>query len=511
MMGSHQPARLVETLGDNRLRTRKRRHLLIASGVAATFMGLLFRTTAHADLTLPASLILTGAVSVATTGRIIEQPFTVPADTWQIDVDMRYAGTDETPTFDIGVRGPAGIRGWSTERRDHIHIDRLSASYGYLPGPLEAGEWHVMLGVPYVPAGAQGQYAFTVRVSDRPDAPRPVLRSSPGWYAGDLHAHSGHSDGYHADYFGRRVPVSMSELAAAASANHLDFLAVTDHNTVSHWIDVDRTQAETPDLLLLHAREITTYRGHFNAIGERRFTDFRLTAERPMRALLADAAADGSFVSINHPWVPNDEWCAGCGWSDRDAGTVGQAAGVEVLNGSSPPRPGSPGDWPGWRFWADQLNRGLHVVAVGGSDAHDPAGGRPAVGQPTTVVWASALSEDAITAGLKSGRVFVRTIFDGFVDLVATNGREIVPMGQTIGAGHLTLRAHVKGAAGQECVWFRRGQAVASTALSSGDQTVTLPVDAFTGDWFSVIVSREDLPSLVSNAVYVGGSLGARR
>ena len=471
---------------------------------------LFFRTTAHAGLSLPASLTLTGAVSEAAAGRIIEQAFAVPADAWQIDIDLRYTGTDEVPTFDVGVRGPAGIRGWSTERRDHVHIDRLSASYGYLPGPLEPGEWHVMLGVPYVPPGADGHYEFTVRVSDQPDAPRPVLRSSPGWFAGDLHAHSGHSDGYRADYGGRRVPVSMGGLAAAALANQLDFLAVTDHNTVSHWLDVDRAQSENPDLLLLHAREITTYRGHFNAIGEHRFTDFRLTLLRPMRALLADAASDGSFVSINHPWVVDDQWCAGCGWAERDADTVSHAAGVEVLNGSSPPRGSlSPGDWPGWRFWADQLNRGLHVVAVGGSDAHDPESGSPAVGQPTTVVWASELSEDAITAGLKSGRVFVRRVSSGLVDLSATDGRAVATMGQSIGAGHLTLSARVKGAAGQECVWFRRGQLLQSTRLSSDEETATLQVDALDGDWFSVIVSSDNLPSLVSNAVYVNRSRGA--
>ena len=122
--------------------------MLIASGVGAAVVGFLLRTTAHAGLALPASLTLSGTVSAATVGRIVEQPFAVPADAWQIDIDLRYTGTDEAPAFDVGVRGPSGIRGWSTERTDHVHNDRLSASYGYLPGPIEPGEWHVMLGVP---------------------------------------------------------------------------------------------------------------------------------------------------------------------------------------------------------------------------------------------------------------------------------------------------------------------------------------------------------------------------
>jgi len=37
----------------------------------------------------------------------------------------------------------------------------------------------------------------------------------------------------------------------------------------------------------------------------------------------------------------------------------------------------------------------------------------------------------------------------------------------------------------------------------SDDETTTLTVDAVSGDWFSVIVSRDGQPQLISNAVFV--------
>ena len=59
---------------------------------------------------------------------------------------------------------------------------------------------------------------------DRP--PRRALPARPGhrWLAGDLHTHTVHSDG----------ALTVAELAALAAGRGLDFIAVTDHNTVSH-------------------------------------------------------------------------------------------------------------------------------------------------------------------------------------------------------------------------------------------------------------------------------------
>src|SRR5262249_15429607 len=158
----------------------------------------------------------------------------------------------------------------------------------------EPGMWAVVLGVPNIRTNVQSTYRVTVHLSTADGGPRPLVRAAAGWYAGDLHMHSGHSDGYWTDG-SRRLPVTVADIVARLHAARRDYAAVTDHNTTSHWVDIDRAQGANPDMLLLHAREITTYRGHFNAIGERRFTDFRVTSQKPMRQLLPLVAADGAF------------------------------------------------------------------------------------------------------------------------------------------------------------------------------------------------------------------------
>jgi hypothetical protein len=431
----------------------------------------------------------------------IDHAFVVPAGIAHLDVEISCPPSGGVGTIEFGLRGPGGFRGWTIDGRVRIYVDAISASAGYLPGAIEPGEWHVMLATPQR-EGAAVAYQVTVRLSNRSGRPQPTLSGQPGWFAGDLHVHSGHSDGYHADALGHQQPVLVTDLAARAAVAGHQFLAITDHNTVSHWLDVDRVQDAHRDVLLLHAREITTPRGHLNAIGEQDYTDFRLGPARPMASLLEELGRDGAFLSINHAWLPSDHWCRGCGWLDRDPGSISRVHGVEVLNGSSPH---SGGDMPGWRLWADWLNHGARLVAVGGSDLHDPVNGRAIIGVPSTVVWAASLSEQALVAGLKSGRVYVRQTRrpDAMIDLAARNGTATAAMGQSIGAGLVAFEARVRGAARQRLLWIRRGQIVASVDLSGDEETVPFEIEATAGDWFSVIVRDHGEPSLISNPIYV--------
>ena len=452
------------------------------------------------EVSLPIEIERSGSLSLSDKGTIHELAFGVPLATQQIDIDFTYSPVDCPIELDLGVRSPLGVRGWSEDRSDHIHIDTISASHGYLPGPIEHGTWSLLVGAANIPAGVTVRYQVTLRLSNRVDARRLSLRSEAGWFAGDLHSHSGHSDGYYTGADGTRRPVSVADIVSAAIRNRLDFVAVTDHNTASHWLDLDRIQPSTDRLLLLHGSEITTYRGHFNAIGGRRIPVFVLGPTRPMSAVLQDAAQDGAFVSINHPWLPNDDWCAGCGWSDTDGTTLAAAAGVEILNG-----PSRDADPPGWRFWANLLNAGHRVVAVGGSDAHNPTDPKQPLGTPTTMVQASALSEDALIDGLRSGRAYVRseTGSDATLDFSATSNGLTVSMGGALPPGRILLNAVVGQARRQELVWIKRGREIGTTPLGSNNATATRVVNAVAGDWFSVIVRRGERPTLLSNAIFI--------
>jgi hypothetical protein len=77
-----------------------------------------------------------------------------------------------------------------------------------------------------------------------------------GWYRGDLHVHSARSHG------GQLTP---GQLAAAARAGGLDFIGVTEHNT----IDTHDAFGQLADdgLLVILGQEVVTQTGHWLALG----------------------------------------------------------------------------------------------------------------------------------------------------------------------------------------------------------------------------------------------------
>src|SRR5215467_12064869 len=169
-------------------------------------------------------------------------PVEVPPGTGALRVELEYERTGGT-VLDLGCFGPGGFRGWSGSSRESFVIARDAATPGYLPGELEAGTWQVMIGVHRVPPDGVG-YRLTAQAATAPGPllhpepsppappvprerpPRRALPARPGhrWLAGDLHTHTVHSDG----------ALTVPELARFAVGQGLDFLAITDHNTVSH-------------------------------------------------------------------------------------------------------------------------------------------------------------------------------------------------------------------------------------------------------------------------------------
>ena len=306
-------------------------------------------------------------------------PFDVGPGARAVAVELDYDRT--AATLDLGVLDPAGFRGWSGGARSGFVITPAAATPGYLPGELVAGEWRVILGLYRVPAGGI-DFTLEVRLgaaalppvppppplAARP--PRRVLPAAPGrrWLAGDLHVHTVHSDG----------SLTVDELAGLARGRGLDFLAVTDHNTVSHHAELPAAAARS-GVLLVPGQEVTTDTGHANCLGDGGWVDFRGTADD----WLAAAEAGGALLSLNHPLLPGD-----VGWRRPLRRAVPL---VEVWHWTWDGYDPAPLDW-----W---LARG--GVPVGGSDFHRPGQGI-APGGPTT--WVEAEDGDVLGA-LAAGRV----------------------------------------------------------------------------------------------------------
>jgi len=342
-------------------------------------------------------------------------PFSV-GQTWPcVSVELCYDRA--SAVVDLGLLGPGGFRGWSGGERTSVQVAESWATPGYIPGPLE-GEWSVMLGLYRVPE--QG-VVVTVAIGPGPAEPPPsegwpavpsevpnLLRppAQPGyrWVAGDFHCHSEHSDG----------SLSLARLAALARSRGLDFLAVTDHNTISHFPHLGPVGAHY-GLTLVPGQEVTTPEGHANCIGAVGWADFRTAPDDWM----AKAEREGGLASLNHPVLGPLAWRMPL---ERPP------ALLELWHGSWDRQ-----STDAFRFW---VSLGC-PVPVGGSDFHRPgdvdATGAPLrPGAPTTWVEVqdsgdSSASPEAIVEGLRAGSVALSESARGPV--VCRRGDEVVITG----------------------------------------------------------------------------------
>ncbi len=357
-------------------------------------------------------------------------PVDVPPGAAGLRVEFEFDRADGT-VLDLGCLSPGGFRGWSGGARDSFVITREAATPGYLPGEIEAGTWQVMIGVHRVPPGG-ASYRLTAEVTSdaaalalppAPAAPpvpreRPPRRDLPAsagrrWLAGDLHSHTVHSDG------AQTVP----ELAVLAAERGLDFIAVTDHNTVSHHAELPAA-ARRYGITLLPGQEVTTDGGHAGALGDVGWIDFR---REPDEWLDATEAA-GGLLSVNHPFGGPVSWIRPM----RRRPPL-----LEVWHWSwLDPHWTIPLGW--WLAWDPA------AIPVGGSDWHRPGSDAPP-GQPTTWVECAGSEPADVLGGLRAGRVAISAQRDGPVLLRHDGDLVAVDADGTILAGPDGPRARVRG------------------------------------------------------------------
>lgn len=408
-------------------------------------------------------LTLAGTFTVQDHQTYREVPFQVPAGVARLTLTFSYTGREQRSVIDLGLRDPERLRGWSGGDKDRVVIEEADATPSYLPGPIPAGTWRLILGVPNLRRGATAAYTAKLWF-DRAGEPFPgfspaPVRTGPGWYRGDLHMHTAHSDGSCRSRRGASVPCPVFRTLEAAEAQGLDFIAVSDHNAVSQAASQRELAPYFDDLLVIPAREITTFKGHFNVIGPTGPLDFQLGAGRApnLSSLLGEAAAAKGLVSINHPGLPSGESCMGCGWTVADTDFT-RIQAIEVVNGGALKAVGSAeGPFSSLPFWEARLNAGLRITAVGGSDNHDadrdPARDGEGVGRPATVVHAAELSQPAILEAIRAGHVFVDVegVRGRRLAVTARAGEATAEMGDLLPAApgqRVTVAVEVGGAPG---------------------------------------------------------------
>ena len=222
------------------------------------------------------------------------------------------------------------------------------------------------------------------------------------WLKGDLHIHSRHSQD------SSNNPVAT--IIALGEAVGMDYLAITDHDNhvlgdVAHhtWADPELKSAS---LLLLYGAEWTTHRGHGTPLSAKPYDHQALYDVRDERDVKIAAAkkALGLHLSANHP-----------GGADNFGFSYDVVDSVEVWNSARWSRNAN-----AMQSWDDMLKSGRKLTGRGGSDSHhgypptpeqktDLSWQAPAnnVGTPTTWVFATDRSSEAVIAALTNGRVSV--------------------------------------------------------------------------------------------------------
>jgi len=476
------------------------------------------------------SLTLHGTVTRAQQNAYLEIPFTVPANIERITVNFSYTGKQDHATLDLGVRDPQRFRGWSGGNKSSFTIGIPDATPSYLPGPIPPGRWHLLIGVANLRPGKTATYTADIFFTRKGEAGgaesftdhalSTPLSNQARWYRGDLHMHTAHSDGSCPSQSGKPVPCPLFVTLETAVRDGLDFVAVTDHNTISHFNDEREMQPYFDKLLLIPGRELTTYSGHFNIFGSTDFIDFELGSPRApdMNSIVRAAHRLGALTSVNHPASPTGEICMGCGWTPKNF-DMRLTDAMEAVNGDNSDRGQNHTG-----YWRAQLNRGLRIPAIGGSDTHRPVPrpGQPnTIGHPTTVVYATELSVPAILKAIREGHVFIDLTAsrDRLLEVTGTANTQTAHMGDLLAAPAgttLQLTVHAKACEGSKIEFLLDGKptdVLPDQIINANDQSLhaAWPSDG-QHHWLETdVIDSDGHLQLLGNPIYLNWNLPASK
>ncbi len=295
----------------------------------------------------------------------------------------------EVNIIDLGLIAPDGSQvGASGSDKTEITLSAASATPGYTPCALTAGEWRIIIGAYKVaPEGVTVTYEISFT--------KKHLRLLKG----DLHTHTMASDGV----------LTASELGWHAVRHGLDFIAVTDHNQLVGASSLP----QIPGLTIIQGVEWTHYLGHANFLGVDEPYDgaFISNTAAEVTERFKQAHSREALIVVNHPL---DE---GSGFK-FDMNSLPFDC-LEIWNG-----PMRESNLRAVGLWQHLLTLGKKIPAVGGSDYHrdNPF---QILGGPTTCVYAMSAGTADILDALKAGHAYI-TFFPHGPSAALTSGDAIM-------------------------------------------------------------------------------------
>ena len=320
------------------------------------------------------------------------------------------------------------------------------------------------------------------------------------WLAGDLHQHSVYS------FDGRNSP---AEIVLSDLAMGLSFGVLTDHNDMRG--NQEFLSASLYGFIPIAGMEITTERGHFNAINFQTDLDVSVALGAADVERIANAVHEtrGALIQINHPTRVEFPFV--------DTELTPLFDTYELWNGkrAAPYVAGEP-NAQAVSAWFAMLNHGLYLPATAGSDNHDIDGNLLFVstdelsyddryymtsmfsGMPRLYVYAPEQTTEAVLRAIHNGNSFLTNNPLAFLDI---NGA--IP-GQTAKAGACTVQVTLQSnRALTSYTLIINGQAHTSIPLDDMEYTGTHTLTLHAGDWVVLIVRGVNGDYAISNPVFI--------
>lgn len=445
-----------------------------------------------------------GVVAAEDMGTYITLPFRVPDNITLIKVLYTY--DEESAVIDIGIHDPHKFRGWSGTTRNEFTVSesREHTSDAYIAGEIPAGEWRIELGVADVKLTKEIEYQVRVALFDDdlgepfvpPQRKDVVLSEEQRWYYGDLHCHSTHSDGAY--------PLDVT--LDFAHSRGLDFIAATEHNSISHFSYIPEMQKRYDDMLILYGIEYTSYIGHANVFNYTDIIDFRAgTPGYDVNRVIDKVHEGGGYFSPNHParflgigipfLIDDIDW--------------GRVDFYEVVNGRTriADMVVNPLNLIALNNWDKMLQQGYRITAIGGSDDHSAGRNETAIraniGTPTTVVYAEKLSPKAIWEGIAAGHVYILNEGKSHlsIEFTATGGGRTAMMGDRIEADEISYQIKVKNAAFKWLVIVENGFPLARP-ITSDDYEYSFTRETRKEGYIRLEVKSGPFHDIITNPIY---------
>ena len=219
-----------------------------------------------------------------------------------------------------------------------------------------------------------------------PQSRQPASAEAAGaWYWGDNHIHSVYSK---YDFGDIAAVHTVEQVVDSAISKGLDFITITDHNTIRQKSDVEKINKQ--NFLAMWGEEITAPWGHFLSYGHK--SNFYVWgASVTAQQAINNVVAQGGTAFIAHPFYTPYEWL--------DL-TVKNYTGVEVWNGGVARDHNY--NLAAFDWWDAQNAAGAHIYGIANSDGHNAN----LIGTPKIKVYMEGLSNDAFYRAIRKGAFF---------------------------------------------------------------------------------------------------------